>query len=66
MSVRVTLTVELDAETLDALDWNYDSPPGMQIERASIGSVLKGMLECDLGELLVRYREAVRKAAGTR
>ena len=51
--------------TLDALDWDYASPPGMQIERASLGTVLKGKLEADLGVVLVRYREAARRQAAS-
>lgn len=58
MSVPVVITVELDAEELAALDWDYGAPAGQQVARAELPRVIRGRLEADLGRLIAAHREA--------
>jgi hypothetical protein len=59
---RYRIYVELDDEQRRALDWYYNAPPGLRIAKNSVSSVLKGLLECDLGEILIKYRAALQRA----
>lgn len=61
MARRCTITVERDDEVLAALDWDNDAPAGMQIARAHIRPILKGMLEVDFAAILLKYRAAAQQ-----
>lgn len=53
---RVVIEVDLDDEVLEALDYEYDAPQGLQVVRADIAIVLKSRLIADLGGILWKYR----------
>lgn len=58
--MRFRVTINLNTETLQAIDWREGAPLDQQVARSQIESLLRGMLEVALAKIVIDFREAAR------